>query len=34
VTRARSRQPVMATSDPSGLTDHLSELLAQWSCAG
>jgi UDP-N-acetylglucosamine transferase subunit ALG13 len=34
VTAARSRAPVMATSDPSGLTDHLSQLLAQWSCAG
>jgi UDP-N-acetylglucosamine transferase subunit ALG13 len=31
VATARSRRPVMATSDPSGLTDYLSELLTQWS---
>jgi UDP-N-acetylglucosamine--N-acetylmuramyl-(pentapeptide) pyrophosphoryl-undecaprenol N-acetylglucosamine transferase len=34
VAAARSRAPVMATSDPGGLTDHLSKLLAQWRRAG
>lgn len=33
VVTTRSREPVMATSDPSGLTDYLGSLLAQWSRA-
>lgn len=34
VAAARSRAPVMATSDPSALTDYLSKLLARWRRAG